>query len=120
MEEMPPVLLGVILLIPFLAALVLRRFFKARLVVSKPLMVQPRKQFFLELALCVAVGAVAAIYNTIAYGFPVSSGLSLMLGCAVVGFFLGLDMALTREREIIRDAMAELLAPARSPLFNNA
>lgn len=107
MEDMPPVLLGVIILIPFLIALTLRRFFEARLVASQPLMVQPRKQFFLESALCMAAGAVAAIYNTIAYGFPVSSGLSLILGCAVVGFFLGLDMALSRERKIIRDTMAE-------------
>ncbi|MGD2097812.1 MAG: SpoIIE family protein phosphatase [Desulfobacterales bacterium] len=107
MEEMPPVLLGVILLIPFLTALALHRFFEACLVVSQPLTVQPRKQFFLDLVLCVAVGAVAAVYNTIAYGFPVSSGLSLMLGCAVVGFFLGLDMALARERKIIRDVLEE-------------
>ena len=107
MEEMPPVLLGVSLLIPFALALVLHRLFESRLVVSRPLMVQPRKQFFLELIMCLAAGAVVVIYNTLAYGFPATSGLSLLLGCAVVGFFLGLDMALARERKIIRDTLAE-------------
>jgi sigma-B regulation protein RsbU (phosphoserine phosphatase) len=71
------------------------------------LTVQPRKQFFLELALCLAAGTAAVIFNTLNYGFPATSGLSLLLGCAVIGFFLGLDMALARERKIIRDALAE-------------
>ena len=61
MEEMPPVLLGVSLLIPFALALVLHRLFESRLVVSHPLMVQPRKQFFLELIMCLAAGAVVVI-----------------------------------------------------------
>ena len=107
MEELPPVLLGVSLLIPFVVALVLHGFFEKRLVLSKPLMVQPKKQFFLELTLCLAAGAVVVTYNTVAYGFPATSGLSLLLGCAVVGFFLGLDMALARERKIIHNALAE-------------
>ncbi|MGD8393417.1 MAG: hypothetical protein PVH74_17935, partial [Desulfobacterales bacterium] len=104
---MSPVLLGTILFIPFVVALALHRFFEKRLVVSRPVMVQPRKQFFLELALCLAAGTVAVIFNTLKYGFPVTSGLSLLLGCAVVGFFLGLDMALARERTIILDTLAE-------------
>ncbi len=107
METMPPVLLGVSLLIPFMVALALHRFLESRLVVSRPLIVQPRKQFFLELALCMAAGSVVVIYNTLAYGFPATSGLSLLLGCAVVGFFLGLDMALARERTVIQDTLSE-------------
>lgn len=107
METMPPVLLGVSLLIPFMVALALHRFFESRLVVSQPLIAQPRKQFFLELALSMAAGSVVVIYNTLAYGFPATSGLSLLLGCAVVGFFLGLDMALARERTVIQDTLSE-------------
>ena len=107
METMPPVLLGVSLLIPFMVVLALHRFFESRLVTSQPLIVQPRKQFFLELALCMAAGSVVVIYNTLAYGFPATSGLSLLLGCAVVGFFLGLDMALARERTVIQDTLSE-------------
>ncbi|MGD8962405.1 MAG: hypothetical protein PVH43_07815, partial [Desulfobacterales bacterium] len=116
---MPPVLLGVIILIPFLAALLLHRFFENRLVASWPLMAQPRKQFFLELTMCLAAGAVVVIYNTLVYGFPATSGLSLLLGCAVVGFFLGLDMALARERKIIQDTLAENTAlPPPSRLYS--
>ncbi len=107
MEELPPVLLGASLLIPFAVALMLHGFFEKRVVLSQPLMVQPRKQFFLELILCLAAGAIVVIYNTLAYGFPASSGLSLLLGCSVVGFFLGLDMALARERKNIADTLAE-------------
>jgi sigma-B regulation protein RsbU (phosphoserine phosphatase) len=119
MEGMPPVLLGVIILIPFLAALLLHRFFENRLVASWPLMAQPRKQFFLELTMCLAAGAVVVIYNTLVYGFPATSGLSLLLGCAVVGFFLGLDMALARERKIIQDTLAENTAlPPPSRLYS--
>jgi sigma-B regulation protein RsbU (phosphoserine phosphatase) len=116
MEEMPPVLLGVIILIPFLIALALHRLLESRLVLTRPVLVQPRKQFFLELALCMAAGLVAVIYNTLVYGFPATSGLSLILGCSVVGFFLGLDMALARERNIILKTAAEnqmLPPPAR-------
>ena len=48
-----------------------------------------------------------AVYNRLAYGFYAASGISLMLGCAVIGFFLSMDMALARERKVIYDALAE-------------
>ena len=98
--------MGVSLLIPFMAALALHRLLENRLVVSHPWIVQPRKQFFLEFGLCMAAGTVVVIYNTLVYGFPATSGLSLLLGCAVVGFFAGLDMALARERSVIQDTLA--------------
>ena len=49
-------------------------------------------------------------FNYMAYDFPlVASGLKLVLGCAVAGFFISLDMALTRERTVIQSAMASAL-----------
>jgi len=49
-------------------------------------------------------------YNYLAYDFPlIASGLKLVLGCVVAGFFIALDMALTRERTVIRNAMASAL-----------
>ena len=107
METLPPVLLGVSLLIPFMAALALRRPLENRLVASQPLMVQPKKQFYLDLALCLAAGSAVAGYNTLANGFPVPSGISLLLGCTVFGFFIGLDTALARERKVIHEALAQ-------------
>jgi sigma-B regulation protein RsbU (phosphoserine phosphatase) len=107
METLPPVLLGVSLLIPFTAALALRRPFENRFVVSQPRIVQPRKQFFFDFTLCLTAGFAVVVYNTSAHGFPAASGISLILGCAVVGFFLSMDMALARERKVIHDALAE-------------
>jgi sigma-B regulation protein RsbU (phosphoserine phosphatase) len=106
METLPPVFLGVSLVIPFTAALALRRVLENRFVVSQPRIVQPRKQFFLDFALSLTAGFAVVVYNTLAYGFPAASGISLMLGCAVVGFFLSMDMALARERKVIYDALA--------------
>ena len=98
--------LGVSLVIPFTAALALRRVLENRFVVSQPRIVQPRKQFFLDFALSLTAGFAVVVYNTLAYGFPAASGISLILGCAVVGFFLSMDMALARERKVIYDALA--------------
>ena len=106
METLPPVFLGVSLVIPFTAALALRRVLENRFVVSQPRIVQPRKQFFLDFALSLTAGFAVVVYNTLAYGFPAASGISLILGCAVVGFFLSMDMALARERKVIYDALA--------------
>ena len=107
METLPPVFLGVSLLIPFTAALALRRPLENRFVVSQPRIVQPRKQFFFDFALCLTAGFVVVVYNTLAYAFPAASGISLMIGCAVVAFFLSMDLALARERKVIYDALAE-------------
>lgn len=85
----------------------LRKPLENRFVVSQPRIVQPRKQFFLDFSLCLAAGFVVAVYNRFAYGFYAASGISLILGCAVVAFFLSMDMALARERKVIYDAVAE-------------
>jgi sigma-B regulation protein RsbU (phosphoserine phosphatase) len=57
--------------------------------------------------MCLAAGSVVVVYNTVAHGFPAPSGIILLLGCSVVGFFLALDMALARERKVIHEALAE-------------
>ncbi|UCG13163.1 MAG: SpoIIE family protein phosphatase [Deltaproteobacteria bacterium] len=111
METLPPVLLGVSLFVPFMAALALRKPLENRFVVSHPRIAQPKKQFFLDFALCMAAGAAVVAYNTLAYGFPAHSGISLLFGCSVVGFFVSLDTALARERKVIHGALAEDRAP---------
>jgi sigma-B regulation protein RsbU (phosphoserine phosphatase) len=107
METLPPVLLGVSLLIPFMAALAVRKPIENRFVVSQSRVAQPKRQFYLDLALCIVAGFAVAVYNTLAHGFPAPSGISLLLGCVVVGFFLGLDMGLARERKVIHEALSE-------------
>ena len=43
-------------------------------------------------------------YNIMVYNFPVVSGLKVVLGCGIAGFFLSLDTALARERAVIHRA----------------
>jgi len=43
-------------------------------------------------------------YNIMVYNFPAVSGLKVVLGCCIAGFFLSLDTALARERAVIHQA----------------
>jgi len=63
METLPPVFLGVSLVIPFTAALALRRVLENRFVVSQPRIVQPRKQFFLDFALSLTASPQTGYYR---------------------------------------------------------
>ncbi|MCP4688731.1 MAG: PP2C family protein-serine/threonine phosphatase [Desulfobacterales bacterium] len=75
---------------------------------------RPRRQLIADLTICVAAGVTVSIYNIRFLGFPISSALSLILGYAVAGFFLALDMALSREYAIIKSAV-EGSRPASPP-----
>ena len=96
--------LGVILLSAFLAAFVVRTPLERRFVFSVPETSQPKRQFVLDLILCLAVGFAVMFYNFMVYNFPAISGFKVVLGCTIVGFFLSLDTALARERAVIRQA----------------
>ncbi|MGD1974907.1 MAG: SpoIIE family protein phosphatase [Desulfobacterales bacterium] len=107
METLPPVTLGVILLISFLIVLAFRVPAERRFVNKAPGARQPRSAFILDLTVCLAAGLIAAAYNRITFEFTLSSAGSLMIGCAVAGFFIGLDSALIRERILIRKAISQ-------------
>ncbi|MEJ2428705.1 MAG: SpoIIE family protein phosphatase [Deltaproteobacteria bacterium] len=96
--------LGVILLSAFLGAFVVRTPLERRFVFSVPETSQPKRQFVLDLSLCLAVGFAVMVYNFMVYNFPAISGLKVVLGCTIAGFFLSLDTALARERSVIRQA----------------
>ena len=96
--------LGVILLSAFLGAFVVRTPLERRFVFSVPETSQPKRQFVLDLILCLAVGFAVMFYNFMVYNFPALSGFKVVLGCTIVGFFLSLDTALARERAVIRQA----------------
>jgi len=112
---LPPVVLGVILLTAFFVALALRTPLERLLVLSAPEPSQPKRQFILDFILCLAVGSAVMLYNLTAYNFPVLSGLKVVLGCGIAGFFLSLDTALARERFVIHQAYTidRLLAPPK-------
>jgi len=98
------VVLGVILLAGFLAALAVRTPLERLLVLSVPEPFQPKGQFILDFILCLAAGSAVMLYNIIVYNFPALSGLKLVLGCGIAGFFLSLDTSLARERAVIHQA----------------
>lgn len=69
-----------------------------RVVEMAPLHSRPGRQFLLEFALFILFGLVLCVYNVIVYQFPVvESGLKIITGFIVFGFFIGLDLALERE-----------------------
>lgn len=107
METLPPVWLGASILVPFGLAFLVRPKLEARYVSSAAPAQAAKRQFSLDLLLTLAVGTVVMVFNLAVHGFPLASGLTLLLGCLIVGFFLALDTALARERRLIQQASAD-------------
>ena len=113
MATLPPVNLGVILFLSFLVVWALRKPIEQRVVLPATQTSQPKRQLIMDLCLCMFAGLLATTYNIIAFQFPIGSGIKLIIGCAVAGFFLSIDTALARERMVIKDSIArqDLIAP---------
>jgi sigma-B regulation protein RsbU (phosphoserine phosphatase) len=107
MANLPPVHLGASIITAFAAVFVLRLFLQKRFVESKVVAgeIKTRRQFLLDLGLCLGAGILVVIFNRFQYGFYWASGLTLLLGCFTMGIFLALDMGLARERNIIADGL---------------
>jgi sigma-B regulation protein RsbU (phosphoserine phosphatase) len=105
MATLPPVILGVIILVAYTLALILRTMLLRRIVLTAPFSSQSRRQFSLDFFASLFAGILGAGFNMTYLGFPLESGLSLIAGCLVAGFFLALDMALARERAVISQVM---------------
>ena len=99
-------MLGVIILTSFLIVLAIGASFRSRFVHQAPEISQPKRTFMLELGLCLIAGLLINAYNMIFYAMPLINTLATMIGCAVAGFFIGLDSALARERYVIQEAMS--------------
>jgi sigma-B regulation protein RsbU (phosphoserine phosphatase) len=100
------VTLGAIILTAFLIALALSSPFRLHFVRRAPEISQPKRTFILELGLCLFAGVLLNAYNIVVYALPLLNTTAMMTGCAVAGFFIGLDSALAREREVIQKAMS--------------
>lgn len=55
-------------------------------------------QFAVDLAAFVLAGVGLALWNHYVRGFPLESGLKVLMGCVMFGIFAGLDNGLLRER----------------------
>ena len=106
MANLPPVNLGAIIFLSFLAVLALRKPIEKRFVLPAPQTSQPKRQFLMDLSLCLIAGILAMAFNMAALGFPIVSAVKLIIGFAVSGFFLSLDTALARERVAIKNSIA--------------
>jgi len=106
MAELPPVRLGVHILAAYGAVLLLRRPLETRWVMSAEDVSQPLRQFFFDLAAGLAAGLLASMLNRFFFEFPAASLLSLIAGAFIYGFFIALDMSLSRERSVIQKALA--------------
>ncbi len=108
MANMPPGRLGAILFALFASAWLIRTPLQRSVVEAAADDVRVRRQFCLDFLLSSAVGVAAMALNRVAFHFPlIQSGMKLVLGCCIAGFFIGLDTALDRERRIIRAAVKE-------------
>ncbi len=105
METLPPVMLGAIIFGAFTPIAFLRGPLERFFVRQAPVADQPKRQIVLDISLCLLAGMIGATFNTIVFDFPPASALSLLFGCAVVGFFIAIDMALDRERRNILTAL---------------
>jgi len=99
------VTLGTTLSVAFALAFIVRNPLEKRFVLTVPLENRPRRQFSLELSLCLVAGSLVGVFNHHVHQFYLVSGLSLLSGCLVAGYFMGLDMALARERAGIQEAL---------------
>lgn len=107
MEAMSPVHLGIIISLGFLPMLLLRPLIVNSYINKADLGQQPKKAFFLDFAICIGAAILINIYDAVVLDFPLYSLSSLLIGCIIVGFFIGLDSSLTREREIILQAIEQ-------------
>lgn len=90
---------GGLVAVSFCVILTARTLLIRRVVSSAPLYDQPSRQFMLEFGLFVAVGLSLTLFNTLHLGFPVhESGPKVIIGYMTFGYFIGLDLALARER----------------------
>lgn len=107
MVQLPVWELGLIILFPMTGAYLLRPFAIARYVDTVPPIQQSFRQFQTELVLYFAAGIIMAFFLLLTHSFPLlESGFKLVLGIFTVGLFAALDIALARERQVIRMALS--------------
>jgi len=100
LESLSPIQLAA----PLVAAMMLQSFarqpIRAVYVLSAPYELRARRALLVDLGLFALAGVGLAAFNTAFYGFPIGSGLKVVLGFLTLGFFIAVDLALETEREL--------------------
>jgi response regulator RpfG family c-di-GMP phosphodiesterase len=80
---------------------------------------QVAHQFGWDFFFFIAIGITLAVVNKSIYGFSeIESGLKMILGTLTLGFFIAVDMALVREREIAEEMSVKGLELRINKSFN--
>jgi len=105
MASMSPVRLGTVIGVGFLPLLLIRGWMVSSYVKEASTTNQPGRAFILDFGICLGAALLVNLYFLLVPGLPISSLLSLLIGCIIAGFFIGLDSSLATEREGILAAM---------------
>ena len=62
---------------------------------------RPWRYLQVDLGVWIFIGLLITAWNTVVYGFPVGSGLKVVLGCATLGVFTATSLALDVEHRLI-------------------
>ncbi|MCB1876552.1 MAG: GAF domain-containing protein [Chromatiales bacterium] len=71
-------------------------------------MARPRRQFVFDLVLFLVTGTAVTVFDLLVLGFPVESGLKVIVGCITLGLFAAADNALIRQRAAFASPLADL------------
>jgi len=79
---------------------------------------QSTRLLFLDFALFVGAGLAVGVYHHLFWGFPVFSGVEIIIGFATIGLFAALDLSLEWEHRVIAHTdMAEVHRPGPASFF---
>jgi len=73
---------------------------RVKLVDAQPLKTRVRATYWLEAALFLTSALGLMVFNSLYYGFPLVSGLKVLVGVAGLGFFAAVDLGLAEERRV--------------------
>ena len=97
------------LIVPIVLVIILQYFFQyfitKKRVNKSDFRGQTMRIFFLHFFLFIFSGLSLMIFNTLKYGFPLSSGMKIIVGLTLLGFFAAVDLALERERWIVNQVL---------------
>ena len=95
----------------------LRSSLEGRFVTGASALDQPGRQLVLDLGLFIVAGLIVTVVDLVIFGFPVGSGMRLVMGCLTLGLFAALDGALRRERIVVESRRRATDNPVPSGRF---